>query len=265
MATTIHPLAIVGEQVQLGEQVSIGPFAVLEGEMEIGDGCVIKNNAMLYGPLRMGRNNVVYPGAIVGNVSQDLKYRGERTEVLIGDGNSIREYATIHQGTAQGGGKTVIGNNNLIMAYAHIAHDCLVGNHAIIVNGVQLAGHVIVHDYARVEGMVGVHQFATVGAYSFVGFMSRITKDVPPYMIVEGNPARECMVNVVGLQRAGFSEQDIALLRKAHRVLYRSSLPFAEKLAALRGEAFESNPHVLHLADFVQGSSMGKNGRAQGR
>jgi UDP-N-acetylglucosamine acyltransferase len=215
--------------------------------------------------LKLGAGNVIHPGAVVGNISQDLKYRGEETEVIIGSNNHIRECATIQQGTAGGGGRTVVGDNCLIMAYAHVAHDCRLGNHVIIVNSVQLAGHVIVHDNARIEGICGIHQYCTIGAYSFVGFLSRVTRDVPPFMIVEGNPARQRAVNVIGLQRAGFGDDEIALIKRAHRVLVGPEGGIVDKIERLRSDEFGGNRHIRHLAEFVAASHAGKNGRAQGR
>jgi len=262
MGTKIHPTAIIGDSVKLGEKVEIGPYAVIDGEVTIGDECVIKNHATVYGPLSMGKGNVIHPGAVVGNVSQDLKYRGEKTEVVIGDNNSIRECATIQQGTAGGGGKTTVGNNCLIMAYAHVAHDCVIGNNVIIVNAVQIAGHCKIHDYARIEGVCGIHQFTTIGAYSFVGFLSRVTRDVPPFVIVEGSPARERTINLIGLQRAGFSTDDIALVKRAYKILYRSSHNISEKISLLKATPFSDNRHIQHLAEAVEATSNGKSGRA---
>ena len=262
MPENIHPTAVIEGDVNIGANVKVGAYAVIRGEVTVGDGTEIMDHAVLYGRLKIGEKNTIHPGAVIGNISQDLKFGGEETEVIIGNENSIRECATIQQGTAGGGSKTIVGNNNLIMAYAHVAHDCIIGNRVIITNAVQIAGHVVVQDYARIEGIVGIHQFVTVGAYSFVGFLSRITKDVPPFMIVEGHPARERSINVVGLHRAGFTDSDIALIKKAYKVLYISNDDIVTKIARLNEKEFCENEHTQKLAAFVEATSNGKNGRA---
>ena len=258
----IDPTAIIGDEVELGENVEIGAYSVLKGKIKIGSGTVIKDHVVIYGPTTIGKDNVIHPGAVVGNISQDLKYKGEETEVIIGDKNSIREYVTIQQGTTYGGLKTVIGNNNLIMGYSHIAHDCILGNNIIMANTTQMAGHVVINDYAYIGGLVGIHQFVTVGRHCFVGFMSRLNRDVPPFVTVEGNPATERIINQTGLKRRGFSDEDITLLRKAFQVLYISKKTKAEKTELLNSDKFTSNEYVKELLSFIEETAKGKNGRA---
>lgn len=259
----IHPTAIIEKEVILGNNVEIGAYCVVRGKVEIGDGCILKDHSVLYGPLKLGSGNVVHPGAVVGNINQDLKYKGEPSQVIIGDNNSIREYVTIQQGTIANEGKTIVGNNNLIMAYSHIAHDCMLGNNIIIANSTQLAGHVVIKDFAYLGGLVGVHQFVTIGRNCFVGFMSRINRDVPPFVIMEGNPSRERSINTEGLKRKNFSVEDIAILRKAFIILFVSGLTQAEKIKSLQQKEFAENQFVQELAAAIEASTNGKNGRAR--
>ncbi len=258
----IHPTAVIDKEVALGKNIVVGAYSVIRGNVEIGEDCIIKDHAVLYGPLRLGRGNVIHPGAVVGNINQDLKYKGEPSEVIIGDNNSIRECVTIQQGTQANEGKTIIGNNNLIMAYTHVAHDCMLGNHIIIANGTQLAGHIIMKDYAYLGGLVGVHQFVTIGRNSFVGFMSRINRDVPPFVIMEGNPSKERGINTEGLRRRNFTSEDITVLRKAFIILFVSRLKREEKIKSLQKNEFADNPFVRELIASVEASTKGKNGRA---
>lgn len=258
----IHPTAVIDKEVTLGKNIVVGAYSVIRGQVAIGEDCIIKDHAVLYGPLRLGRGNVIHPGAVVGNINQDLKYKGEPSEVIIGDNNSIRECVTIQQGTQANEGKTIIGNNNLIMAYTHVAHDCILGNHIIIANGTQLAGHIIIKDFAYLGGLVGVHQFVTIGRNSFVGFMSRINRDVPPFVIMEGNPSKVRGINTEGLRRRNFTSEDITILRKAFTVLFISGLAREEKMKSLQRNEFIDNPFVLELIASVDASTKGKNGRA---
>lgn len=258
----IHPTAIVDKDVKLGNNVDIGAYSIITGKVEIGDGTIIKDHVIIYGPLMMGTGNTVHPGAVLGNISQDLKYKGEESIVIIGNNNSIRECVTIQQGTVANDGKTIVGDNNLIMAYAHIAHDCILGNNIIIANSTQMAGHVIIKDYAYFGGIVGVHQFVTIGRHSFLGFLSRINRDVPPFVIMEGNPARERGINVEGLKRKNFSLEDIADLRKAFSILFRSKLGLSDRLSLLKTEEFSTKAIVKELIESVEARAKGKNGRA---
>ncbi len=258
----IHPTAVIDNEVVLGDNVEIGAYCVIKGKVEVGDGCVLKDHSVLYGPLLLGMGNVIHPGAVLGNINQDLKYRGEPSQVIIGDNNSIRECVTIQQGTTANEGKTIVGSNNLIMAYTHVAHDCVLGNNIIIANGTQLAGHIVIEDFAYIGGLVGVHQFVTIGRNSFIGFMSRINRDVPPFIIVEGNPSKERSINTEGLKRKNFSPDDITILRKAFIVLFVSGLTKSEKMKTLEKKEFADNQYVQQLIASVEASINGKNGRA---
>lgn len=258
----IHPTAVIDKEVQLGANIQVGAFTVIKGDVTIGDGSVIMDHAVLYGRISMGSGNTVHPGAVVGNVSQDLKYKGEASQVIIGNNNSIRECVTIHQGTITNYGKTIIGNNNYIMAYTHIAHDCHLGNNIIIANSTQLAGHIVINDYAYIGGLVGIHQFVTIGRNCFVGFMSRINKDVPPFVTVEGNPARERAINVEGLKRKNFSSEEIAALKKAFNIFFIKGKSSREKLEFLKSEKIDTSPNVKILTDALVASASGKYGRA---
>lgn len=257
----IHETAIIDKTVELADDVEIGAYSIIKGNVKIGKGTHVRENVTIYGNTTIGCGNVIHPGAIVGNISQDLKYKGEETEVIIGDNNSIRECVTIHQGTADGGYKTVIGNNNLIMAYVHIAHDCQLGNNIIIANTTQLAGHIVIHDYAYIGGMVGVHQFVTFGRHCFVGFMSRINKDVPPFVTIEGAPARERGLNTIGLKRKNIADEDILAIRTAYNVIFNSKDTWDAALLRLEEKGISNNQYVAELVDFMQLSKSGKNGR----
>lgn len=258
----IHPSAVIESSVKLGSNVEVGAHAVIKGEVEIGDNSIIKDNSTIYGPLKMGTGNIIHPGAVLGDVSQDLKYKGEASQVIIGNDNQIRECVTIHQSTTLNNGKTVVGNNNLLMAYTHVAHDCKLGSNVIIANGTQLAGHVHIDDFAYIGGLSGVHQFVTIGKNSLVGFMSRINKDVPPFVTVEGNPSRERFINAIGLKRKNFSAEEISLLKKAFNILFIFGRTLKEKESLLSSDEFKNDLHVKELLDFVLASSRGKNGRA---
>lgn len=258
----IHKTAVIDNNVIIEENVEIGAYSVIKGKVKIGKNTIIKDNVTIYGPITIGEENIFHPGAVIGNVSQDLKYKGEETEVIIGNKNSIREFVTIHQGTADGGYKTVIGDNNLLMSYVHIAHDCQIANNVIIANSTQLAGHVILNDFAYIGGMVGVHQFVTFGSHCFVGFMSRINRDVPPFITVEGNPASERFINSTGLSRRGFSQDDILLIKKAFNILYVDKSTKQEKYEKLLATDFQNNLYIQKLLNFLDAVEKGKNGRA---
>ena len=233
MASQIHPTALVDPAAQLGEGVSIGPYAVVGPEVQIGSGTRIGPHAVLDGRVRLGRDNHIFAGACIGQEPQDLKYTGDPTEVVIGDGNRIREYVTINRATA-GDEQTVLGDGNLLMAYSHIGHNCRLGNRIVIANGVAVAGHVNIDDRAVIGGVLGIHQFVHIGSLAMVGGMSRIDRDVPPFMMVEGHPGRLRGLNRIGLKRSGLAEQDngaaLKDLQQLWKLLYRSGQPFSEAL-----------------------------------
>ena len=238
----IHPSVKIGRNVYIDEDVHID-----EGT-EIGD------NTIIYGPTYIGKNNRIFPNVMIGFEPQDLKYRGERTVVRIGDNNVIREFVTIHRATGEGQ-ETVIGSDNYIMAYAHIAHNCRVGNGVIIVNATQIAGHVEIEDYAFVSGLVGMHQFIRVGRYAMVGGMARLTRDVLPFSLVEGHPARLRGINLVGLRRRGFSSDRIKSISEAIKIIMEMG-DIREAIALLR-EKFPNNPDIRYLVEFIEKSKRG--------
>jgi UDP-N-acetylglucosamine acyltransferase len=257
-----HNSAIVDPKATVAEDVEIGPFCVVGPQVTIGAGTVIMNNATVTGRTTMGRNNIVHPYAVIGGKPQDLKYRGEDTEVVIGDGNTFREYVTVNIGTAGGGGVTRIGNHGLYMAGCHIAHDCELGDHVVIANNVLLAGHVRIEDYVGMSAYVGLHHFVTVGKCAFVGGFSRISVDVPPYMVVAGVPLTVVSTNAVGLRRRGFSDATMLALREAHRLIWRSGLPKPEAVSIIENR-YPGDPEIRYLLEFMKAIDGGKNGRAR--
>ncbi|MCB1233794.1 MAG: acyl-ACP--UDP-N-acetylglucosamine O-acyltransferase [Verrucomicrobiae bacterium] len=255
MPTEIHPTAIVDPGAELGENVTIGPYAVIRAGVTLGDGCVVHNHVTLDGPSEIGPENVFFSHASIGQRTQDLKYRGEPTWLRIGRGNVFREFVTVNRATFPGDA-TLIGSHGNFLAYSHVGHDCVVGDHCIFSNNGTLGGHVIVGDHVIVSGLTAVHQFCRIGDHVITGGCSKITQDIPPFMMVDGNPARVRAVNVVGLRRRGFSEEAIRTAKRAHRKLYRENLTVSkalEELAALE------DPHglVAQIVDFVKASERG--------
>jgi len=248
----IHPTAQIDASARLG-MVEVGAFSVIGPNVEIGDGTTIGPHAVIQGPTRIGRDNRIFQFASVGAEPQDKKFAGEHSELVIGDRNTIREFVTINRGTGEGGGYTRIGDDNWIMAYAHIAHDCHVGNQTIFSNNATLAGHVEVGDYAILSGFAGVHQFCRVGEHAFVGMGCLINGDVPPFVIVANEYGRPRGINAEGLKRRGFSAERIAAIKRAYRTLYMSGMPLErarEELARMAGEA----PDVRCMLDFLERS-----------
>jgi len=253
---TIHPTAIIGPQTELGENVSIGPYSIIEGEVFIDSGTQIGAHVYIDRYTRIGKNCRISPFAAIGTPPQDKTYKGEKTEVVVGDDNWIREYVTIHRGTAEGGGKTTIGNQNLIMAYCHVAHDCQLGNGIVMANVATLAGHVHIGDYVNIGGLVAIQQFIQVGAYSFIGGNSAVVQDIPPYVIASGDRAKLFGLNVVGLKRYDFSNDLIAALKKAYQIVIRSHLTFKEAIVRVEKEV-PSFPELTHFLDFIRNSQRG--------
>lgn len=252
LKTSIHPTAVIHPQAQLHPTVQVGPYAVIGAKAIIGENTQIGPHVVIEGPTEIGRYNRIFPGAVIGLEPQDLKYKGGESWVKIGDHNLIREYVTINRATGEGE-VTAIGNHNLLMAYAHVAHNCTLENEVIVANSVALAGHIHIESKARISGVLGVHQFVHIGSLAMVGGMSRIERDVPPYTIVEGNPSRVRSLNLIGLQRAGLTPEEVSQLKKAFRLIFRSSVPLQEALEEL--EAIADNTHVRHLCQFVQASA----------
>jgi UDP-N-acetylglucosamine acyltransferase len=252
---TIHPTAIVHPEASIGAGTTVGPYATIGAQVRIGRDCRIGASAVIDGWTEIGDANEIFPMASVGLIPQDLKFGGEKTRLVIGNRNVIREFATIHRGTAGGGGLTRIGDHNLFMAYAHVAHDCLIGNETIFGNGATLAGHVIVEDYANVGAYSGVHQFCRVGSHAFIGGYSVVTKDALPYAKTVGNRARIYGLNTIGLVRRKFSQDAIAKLRRTYRYLLHSNTSRA--LAQIEKDPTLQCPEVQYVVDFIRTSKRG--------
>ena len=253
--SSIHPTALVAPDARLGNDVSIGAFAIIGENCTLGDGCVVAARASLERNVTLGNNVKVGVGTVLGGDPQDLKFKGEPTVVEIGDDTTIREYATINRGTSQSF-RTSVGKNCLIMSYVHLGHDCHVADGVIISNGVQLAGHVTIEDKATISGLVAVHQFARIGRFSFVGGMSRVSKDVPPFIKAVGNPIKLYGLNSVGLQRNNFPDEVIRELKRAYRLFFRSELNVSQALDRARAE-LHPYPEVEALIRFVDESGRG--------
>ncbi len=249
----IHPTAIVDPNARLAEGVSVGPYSVIGADVEIGEKTWIGPHVVIQGPTVIGKDNRIFQFASIGEAPQDKKYSGEPTRLEIGDGNIIRESVTINRGTVGGGGITSVGNDNLFMAYIHIAHDCHVGNGTIFSNNASLAGHVSIGDRVILSGFTLVHQFCSVGAHSFTGMGSAIAKDVPPYLMVSGNPAKPHGINKEGLKRRGFSPEALRALKEGYRILYRSGLPLNEARQQLEAMADEHSV-LSEMVDFLNQS-----------
>jgi UDP-N-acetylglucosamine acyltransferase len=222
--TRIHPTAIVDPRAELDADVTVGPYALIGAGVTVGAGTSIAGHCVLEGPTVIGRDNRIHAHAVLGGAPQDMKYRGEPTALHIGDRNTIREFCTFNRGTVQDAGVTRVGNDNWVMAYVHLAHDVQVGSHTILANNATLAGHVHVGDWVIVGGLTGIHQFCHVGAHAMTGFQSHVSQDVPPFMMVSGNPLGVHGFNVEGLRRRGFSRERIAQVKQMHRLLYREGL-----------------------------------------
>jgi UDP-N-acetylglucosamine acyltransferase len=256
--TEIDPRAIVSPTAKLGNGVRVGACAVVGDDVELGDGCTLEPHAVVKGPSTFGRNNHVHSFAIVGGDPQDLTYTGQRVCLKVGESNVFREFCTVHRGTIKGGGSTCVGSNNLIMAYAHVGHDCVIGNHVILTNGAQLAGHIVVEDYAGISAFCLLHQFSRVGAHSYIGAGTVITQDVAPFSMVVGERGVKCFgINKVGLQRHGFSPERIQTLDQAYRLLLRSKLNTSQAVEKMRGTLPDSEDVQL-LIRFIE--SVGERG-----
>jgi UDP-N-acetylglucosamine acyltransferase len=252
----IHPQAIVDDGAKLADDVTVGPWSHIGPDVEIGAGSVIESHVVIKGPTTIGEGNHIYQFSTVGEATPDLKYRNEPTKLVIGNRNTIREGVTIHRGTVQDRGETVIGDDNLIMAYAHIGHDSVIGNHTILVNNVALAGHVTIGDWAILSGYTLVHQFCRIGPHSFSGMQTAIGKDVPAYVTVSGSPAEAKTINTEGLRRRGFSDRAISQLRRAFKILYRQNLTLDIALQRLE-TMLSDTPEVQVLIDSIRASERG--------
>ena len=252
----IHPTAIIDPAATLGEGVSIGAYSIIGADVNIGDGCWIGPHVVISGPTRIGKDNKIYQFSSIGEDPQDKKYAGEKTELIVGDRNIIREFVTFNRGTRDGHGKTVVGSGNLFMAYSHLAHDCIVGNETIFANAASLAGHVEVGDYTTLGGFTSVHQFTRIGTQAFCGLGSVITQDIPPYSTAAGNRAKTFGINKEGLKRKGFSSELIRALHKSFRLLVKSKISREEAMIELQ-PLIEKFPEVALFTRFISETKRG--------
>ncbi len=256
--TEIHPTAIVASDMQLGENVTVGPYTIVEEDVQIGDGTTIDSHARIGCGARIGKNCHIHHCAAVGTAPQDLKYAGEKTELYVGDRTVIREFATVNRGTDHRK-KTIVGADCLIMAYAHVAHDCWLGDHVILANAVNLAGHITIEDWVIIGGVVPVHQFVRLGAHCMIGGGFRVPKDIVPYSMAAGYPLKIAGLNRLGLERRGFTKEQLQPLSQAFRLLFRSKLNTSQAVARIKADV-EQTDHVKHLVGFVESSERGITG-----
>jgi UDP-N-acetylglucosamine acyltransferase len=251
----IHPTAVIHPGARIGADCQIGPFCVIGEHVVLGPGCLLHSHVVIDGHTTLGRENEIFPFASIGLKTQDLKWKGGTTRTVIGDGNTFRENVTIHSATNDGDA-TVVGSNNNVLAYGHIAHDVQLGNHIVMSNLATLAGHVVVEDHAIVGGLAAVHQFCRIGRMSIIGGCSKVVQDIPPFMLADGNPAETRTLNKVGLERNGVSEEAQAALKQAHRLLFRDKLTISNALLRIEAEV-PLLPEVKHLLEFVRSSKRG--------
>ena len=264
MATMIADTACIDPRAEIADDVEIGPYCVVGPDARIGRGCKLIAHVCILGHTSLGDNNVVHPNTVLGGDPQDFTYKGEPTRLEIGDDNTFREGVTIHRGSCKEDGVTRIGSNNYFMANVHVGHDCVLADRILIANNTMLAGHIHVQSYATISAGVGLHQFVTVGNYSYIGALSRIYHDVPPYMLVEGNPSKVRCINIVGLKRHGIAADAITALHEAHRLIYR-----ARMIAKQANEVLQAHdqicPEVRRLLDFIEAQQTGRHGRGRDR
>jgi UDP-N-acetylglucosamine acyltransferase len=252
----IHPTAIIHSGASLAADVQVGPYTIIGEHVTIGPGCWIGPHVVIEGWTEIGRNNRIFQFASVGAVPQDLKFRGEQSWLRIGDRNTIREFVTMHRGTSDGGGETVVGHDNLFMAYAHVAHDCQVGNRVILANGATLAGHVQVADHAILGGLSAAHQFTRIGCHVMISGGAMVAQDIPPYTIAQGDRAKTIGLNLIGLQRRGFSEETIRGIKRAYKLIFRSGLRLEEALQKITTDV-ETSPELQIFVEFIRNSERG--------
>ncbi len=252
----IHSTASVHIKADLAPDVEVGPYSVIGEGVVIGKGTKIAAHAVLEGPTQIGEKCQIFPFASIGTIAQDVKFGGEKTELIIGDRNIFREFVTMNRATAEGEGKTVIGSDNFFMAYSHVAHNCTIGNFVIMANAATLAGHISIDDHAIIGGLATVHQYVRIGAYSLMGGCSGAVKDIPPYMLVSGHRAKLFGLNIVGLKRHGFDLDTIAKLKRAYRIIFRQKLQLRKAIAKVR-EEIDNCEEVEHLLSFIENSKRG--------
>ena len=256
MSTQIHSTAIVSSKARIAEGVLVEPYAVIEENVIIGEGCYIGPHVLIANGARIGKNCKIHKGAVVSTPPQDLTYNNEPTTCEIGENTTIREFCTLNRGTKKQHFKSVVGSNCLLMAYVHIAHDCIIGNNVIIANSVQMAGHITIEDYAFIGGLVAIHQFVNIGAHSIIGGHFRIPKDIPPYIMAGGWPVTFERLNIIGLRRRGFSKETIDTLNDVYRILYLSKLNVSQGVERIKA-SMTITPEVQHILDFIAQSKRG--------
>lgn len=252
----IHSTAIIHPAARIDEGVEIGPFVVIGEHVTIAEGTTVGPHAVIDGWTEIGRGNRIFQFASVGAPPQDLKFRGEKSYLRLGDRNTVREFVTLHRGTESGGGETVVGNDNLFMAYSHVAHDCIVGNRVILANGATLAGHVRVDDFAILGGLSAIHQFARIGAHAMISGGAMVAQDIPPYCIAQGDRAKTVGINLVGLKRRGFAEEAVRAVKQAYKLVFRSGLRLEEALERIDREV-KGCPELDVFIDFIKNSERG--------
>jgi UDP-N-acetylglucosamine acyltransferase len=261
MANQIHPTAVIDPSAELGEDVLVGPYVVINAHVHVGDRTKIGPQVVLGAFTSIGEDNSIHGQASLGGDPQDFTYGGEDTRLVIGDRNTIREFVTINRGTVKGGGVTKVGSDCLLMACSHIAHDCDIGDGVILANNVLLAGHVKVGRRANISGSAAAHHFVTIGEFAYVGGLSRMVQDVPPYVILEGHPSRVRDLNKIGLRRGGLSEEEIAMLKDVFRLVFRTDKPRIQVCAELRDGPLIQSQHVAHLVESLENADKGHKGR----
>jgi UDP-N-acetylglucosamine acyltransferase len=252
----IHPTAIIQSGAKLADNVSVGAYSVIGEHVVIGSGTTVASHVVIEGWTEIGCDNKIFQFSSIGADPQDLKYAGEQTRLKIGDRNRIREFTTMNRGTAEGGGLTTVGNDNLFMAYSHVAHDCIVNDHVILANGATLAGHVEVESTAILGGLAAVHQFCRIGSHTMISGGAMVTQDIPPYTIAQGDRAKTVGLNLIGLKRRGFSEETIRGIKKAYRLIFRSGSRLEDALIQI-SEEVDSSPELDHFIDFIKNSQRG--------
>ena len=252
----IHPTAVVSHKARIEEGVEIGPYSIIDSDVRIGKNTIIGPHVVIKAHTDIGEGCRFFQFSSIGEVPQDLKFKGEETKVIIGSHNTIREFVTIHRATTDDTGVTIIGDHNLIMAYCHVAHNCKLGNHIVMANAANLGGHVHVEDFAIISGLTGIHQFTRIGTHCIIGGASAVNKDIPPFVTASGNFAKLYGLNLIGLKRRGFKEETIMALKEAYKIIFRSSLLLSDALERV-GREIDDIPEVRHLIDFIRNSERG--------
>jgi UDP-N-acetylglucosamine acyltransferase len=253
----IHPTAIIDPKAEINEGVEIGPYTIIEKDVLIGEGTWIGPHVVIREGTTIGKRCQIFQFSSIGEAPQAVAYRGEKTSLILGDDNIIREFVTLHRGTVKGGGKTVIGDRNFFMAYSHVAHDCQIGHQVVMANGATLAGHIMIEDYAVIGGLAAVHQFCRIGIHAFISGLTGVALDIPPYMLAAGNRAKLFGLNTVGLKRQNFTEETIRALKTTYRIIFRSGLTLENAMKKVGESELSQIPEVQHLLQFIQQTKRG--------